>query len=285
MPDVTTETKSIEKYKSSVSPVWCPGCGDYSVLHAMYKALGILAVEPKDAVIVSGIGCSGRFPIFTVCYGYHGAHGRLLPTATGVKLANPKLTVIGIGGDGDGLAIGGGHFPHVGRRNVDITYIMLDNSIYGLTKGQVSPTTTPEFSSRSAPYGVPDDNLNPIGLALAYNCSFVARGFSGHLNQLIDLIVQAVRHKGFSFLHVLSPCVVFNNTYPYYNSRVVEIGPDHDVTNKHKAIDLWQTQGKTYLGVFYKQERPHYMERWELIANKAKEKGAANMEKLLLQYT
>jgi 2-oxoglutarate ferredoxin oxidoreductase subunit beta len=235
----TTQTKvPIESYKSDVPVTWCPGCGDFSVLHALYKALGILGYNPKDTVVVSGIGCSGRTPIFTTCYGFHGVHGRLLPTATGVKLANPKLHVFGIGGDGDGLAIGGGHFPHAARRNVDITYLMLDNSTYGLTKGQASPTTGKHSSARSLPYGSSEDNLNPIGLALAYNASFVARGFSGQLNQLIDLIVKAAQHKGFSFLHVISPCVVFNNTYPYYIKNITIIPPTHNVRNKLTTLNL-----------------------------------------------
>jgi 2-oxoglutarate ferredoxin oxidoreductase subunit beta len=238
VPDIGSPTPAVENYKSEVPVTWCPGCGDFSALHAVYKALGILGYNPKDTVVVSGIGCSGRLPIFTTCYGFHGVHGRVLPTATGVKLANPKLHVFAVGGDGDGLAIGGGHFPHAARRNIDITYIMLDNSTYGLTKGQASPTTGKNSTTKSLPYGAAEDNLNPIGLALAYNASFVARGFSGQLNQLIQLIVTAAQHKGFSFLHVISPCVVFNNTYPLYNKSVVNIPENHDVKNKQAAINL-----------------------------------------------
>src|SRR5438067_10647053 len=174
-------------YKSDVKITWCPGCGDFAVLNALYQALATLDLDPKDVVVVSGIGCSGRLPIFVNSYGFHGVHGRVLPTAMGIKIGNPKLTVIAVGGDGDGLAIGGGHFPHAARRNVDITYIMLDNNTYGLTKGQASPTTGKNSSVRSLPYGAAEDNLNPIGLALAYKASFVARGLSGQLNQLIGL--------------------------------------------------------------------------------------------------
>lgn len=281
MPDTAQKSPKVETYKSDVPVTWCPGCGDFSALHAIYKALGILGYDPKDTVVVSGIGCAGRLPIFTTCYGFHGVHGRVLPTATGLKLTNPKLHVFAVGGDGDGLAIGGGHFPHAARRNVDITYIMLDNSTYGLTKGQASPTTGKNSSARSLPYGASEDNLNPIGLALAYNASFVARGFSGQLNQLIELIVKAAKHPGFSFLHVISPCVVFNNTYPYYTKNVHMIPATHDPKNKLDALDLWQDPDKTYLGIFHEVLRDSYAKRTEKIIQIAQEKGKGDMNQLL----
>jgi 2-oxoglutarate ferredoxin oxidoreductase subunit beta len=285
VPDTSQKPTAVENYKSTVPVTWCPGCGDFSVLHAIYKALGILGYPTKDTVVVSGIGCSGRTPIFTTCYGFHGVHGRVLPTATGLKLANPKLHVFAVGGDGDGLAIGGGHFPHAARRNVDITYIMLDNSTYGLTKGQASPTTGKNSSARSLPYGASEDNLNPIGLALAYNASFVARGFSGQLNQLIDLIVRAAQHKGFSFLHVISPCVVFNNTYPYYTKNVTVIPETHNVKNKLEALDLWQDPAKTYIGVFHESDlRDSYANRTEKIKQLAQANGPGDMNHLLDSY-
>jgi len=278
--------KTIQTFKSDNKVTWCPGCGDFSVLHAVYKTLVDLDYDPKDVVIASGIGCSGRFPIFMKSYGFHGVHGRVLPTATGIKLANPKLKVIAIGGDGDGLAIGAGHFPHAARRNIDITYIMLDNSIYGLTKGQGSPTTTSDFSVHSGqPYGTVEEALNPIALALAYNCTWVARGYSGELNLLIDLIIKAVKHKGFSFLHCISPCVVYNNTYPYYNKRVTKIPASHDVNDKRKALDLWQDKGKVYLGTFYEQKGDQvFSSRWEDVRNKAKQDGVANIDQVFSQY-
>lgn len=285
MPDQKQIPVQTENYKSTVPVTWCPGCGDFSVLHAIYKALGILNYKPHETAVISGIGCSGRTPIFTTCYGFHGVHGRVLPTATGVKLANPKINVFAVGGDGDGLAIGGGHFPHAARRNVDITYLMMDNSTYGLTKGQASPTTGKHSSARSLPYGAAEDNLNPIGLALAYNASFVARGFSGQLNQLIDLIVRASRHKGFSFLHVISPCVVFNNTYPYYTKNVTQIPESHNVEDKLQALDLWQDPDKTYLGVFHEQkERASFSARNETIKEMAQAKGKGDMNELLDSY-
>ncbi len=284
MPDIAQKSTSVETYKSSVPVTWCPGCGDFSALHALYKALGILGYDPKDTVVVSGIGCSGRLPIFTTCYGFHGVHGRVLPTATGVKLANPKLKVFCVGGDGDGLAIGGGHFSHAARRNVDITYIMLDNAIYGLTKGQISPTTDKNSPARKVAGGATPDNLNPVGLALAYNASFVARGFSGQLNQLIDLIVQAAQHKGFSFLHVISPCVVFNNTYPYYGKNTTMIPESHSATDRHAALELWQDPTKTYLGVFHKNERESFYARNERLIQAAQQNGPGNVDQLLDSY-
>jgi 2-oxoglutarate ferredoxin oxidoreductase subunit beta len=242
------------EYKSEVKPIWCPGCGDFAVLSALYQALAQMDLDPKNVVIVSGIGCSGRLPVFVNSYGFHGVHGRVLPAAMGVKIGNPRLTVIGIGGDGDGLAIGGGHFPHAARRNIDITYIMLDNNIYGLTKGQASPTTLQTFEGKSSPYGVAEENLNPIALALAYDVSFVARGFSGQLKNLTNLIIDGIKHRGFSFIHALSPCVVYNNTYEYYAKKVREIAPYENASSKMRALELWQDKRHIFLGKFYQDE-------------------------------
>jgi 2-oxoglutarate ferredoxin oxidoreductase subunit beta len=273
-------------YKSTTPVTWCPGCGDFSVLHAVYKAFSELHLDPKKTVVASGIGCSGRLPVFMSTYGFHGVHGRVLPTATGIKLSNPLLNVVAVGGDGDGLAIGGGHLPHAARRNADITYIMLDNSTYGLTKGQASPTTTKDFKVHAAsPYGQPDEALNPIGLALAYKCTFVARGFSGHLNHLIEMIKKAILHQGFSFLHVLSPCVVFNNTYPYYNKKVVEIGPEHNAHDMKQALNLWQDPDKIYLGVFREDDgRAVFGARMEEVRRQAQSQGQGNMDQLFSQF-
>ena len=285
MPEVNMNVKSVADIKSAVTPIWCPGCGDFGVLSAIYRAAIAMDLDLKNTVIVSGIGCSGRLPIFTKCYGFHGVHGRVLPTATGVKLANPKLTVIAVGGDGDGLAIGGGHFPHAARRNVNITYIMMDNSVYGLTKGQGSPTTSHDFALKALPYGVQEENLNPVALALAYDVSFVARAYSGHIDQMTDLFIKAIRHRGFSFVHSISPCTVFNDTYKYYRERVVNIPEEHDVTNKKAALDLWQTKGKVYLGAFFKQERPILSEQmsklYEVVQSK---QGKGTTEKLLDEF-
>ena len=198
-----------QSFKSGVKPVWCPGCGDYSVLSSITKALAALGLAPENAAIVSGIGCSSRIPAYTSCYGFHGVHGRALPAATGLKIARPDLTVIVAGGDGDGYSIGGNHFLHACRRNVDLTYVVMDNHVYGMTKGQPSPTTEPDWDSKLAPGGTGLREFHPLVIALASGANFIARAFSGDPNGTADLIAQAVRHPGFSFIEVLSPCVTY----------------------------------------------------------------------------
>ena len=185
-------------FKSDVTPIWCPGCGDFSVLAALTKALAELGQPRENVALISGIGCSSRLPAYTQVYGLHGVHGRALAIATGVKLANPALTVIAAGGDGDGLSIGGNHFLHACRRNVDVTYILMDNQVYGMTKGQASPTTAPDWcDSRLTPHGTGVAPLAPLHLALAAGVNFFARGFTGSPNDLARLIVAAIRHPGF----------------------------------------------------------------------------------------
>jgi 2-oxoglutarate ferredoxin oxidoreductase subunit beta len=197
------------QYKSDIKPVWCPGCGDFGVVNALSKALAKLELESQDVAVVSGIGCSSRIPAYMSSYGFHGIHGRALAAGTGLKVARPDLTVIVTGGDGDGYSIGGNHFLHACRRNVDMTYIVMDNRVYGMTKGQPSPTTEPDWDSKLSPDGTGLREFQPMVIALASGANFIARGFTGDPNGLADLIVQAVRHPGFSFLEVLSPCVTF----------------------------------------------------------------------------
>ena len=196
-------------YKSSYKPIWCPGCGDYSVLSSVTKALAKVQVPPHEVAVVSGIGCSSRIPAYTTCYGFHGVHGRALAVGTGLRIARPDLTVIVTGGDGDGYSIGGNHFLHACRRNVDMTYIVMDNRVYGMTKGQPSPTTEPDWDSKLSPDGTGLREFLPMVIALASGANFIARAFTGDPNGLADVIVQAVRHPGFSFVEVLSPCVTF----------------------------------------------------------------------------
>ena len=198
-----------QSFKSGVKPVWCPGCGDYSVLSSITKALAALGLAPENAAIVSGIGCSSRIPAYTSCYGFHGVHSRPVPAAPGLKIARPDLTVIVAGGDGDGYSIGGNHFLHACRRNVDLTYVVMDNHVYGMTKGQPSPTTEPDWDSKLAPGGTGLREFHPLVIALASGANFIARAFSGDPNGTADLIAQAVRHPGFSFIEVLSPCVTY----------------------------------------------------------------------------
>ncbi len=196
-------------YKSDLKPVWCPGCGDYHVLLSIAKALAHLALPPEEVAVVSGIGCSSRIPAYTNCYGFHGVHGRSLALATGLKVARPDLTVLVASGDGDGFSIGGNHFLHACRRNVDLTYIVMDNRVYGMTKGQPSPTTEPDWDSALSPGGTGLRPFHPLVIALASGANFVARGFSGDVNGTAKLLVEAIEHPGFSFVEILSPCVTF----------------------------------------------------------------------------
>ncbi len=197
-------------YKSDVKPIWCPGCGDYAVLSAVTRALADLGRPREQIAFISGIGCSSRIPAYTNVYGFHGVHGRALAIAAGVKVARPDLTVIAAGGDGDGLSIGGNHFMHACRRNVDMTYIVMDNEVYGMTKGQASPTTAPDWcKSKLTPEGTGISAVDPCRLALAAGANFIARGFAGNPNEVARLIVEGINHPGFSFVQVLSPCVTY----------------------------------------------------------------------------
>jgi 2-oxoglutarate/2-oxoacid ferredoxin oxidoreductase subunit beta len=247
---------AIKDLKSEVKPIWCPGCGDYGVLNAAYRAIIDLQLEPQKTVIASGIGCSGRFPAFVKTYGFHGVHGRVLPLATGIKVANPELTVFAVGGDGDAYSIGSAHLPHAARRNIDITYIVMDNEIYGLTKGQPSPTSPPGMIKKVSPYGTFDQPLNPIMMVLSYGASFVARGFSSDVKGLTEIIKRAVKHHGFSFVEVISPCVAFNNTYEYYKHHTAMLPDEHDPRDFMSAMRYAMGSEKFYLGVFYENERP-----------------------------
>jgi 2-oxoglutarate ferredoxin oxidoreductase subunit beta len=197
-------------YKSGIKPIWCPGCGHFSVLNAITKAMAALGVDRDDMVLVSGIGCSSRLPAYVESYGFHGVHGRGLAVAQGLKVARPELTVLAMGGDGDGFSIGGNHFIHACRRNVDITYIAMDNEVYGMTKGQASPTTPIDWEqSKLTPHGPGVRPFKPAALALAAGAPWIARAYSGNPNQMARLLAEAVQHRGFSFLHVLSQCITF----------------------------------------------------------------------------
>ena len=233
-------------FKGRVDPDWCPGCGDFGVLAAIQKALLELHISNHNVVAISGIGCSSNLPGFINVYGMHTLHGRALAVATGVKLANHDLTVLVTGGDGDGFGIGGNHFVHTMRRNVDLLYIVMDNQIYGLTTGQTSPTSRIGMKTKSMPFGNIEAPVNPISLALAAGATFVARGYSGEQKHLTDLIKRGIEHQGFAFLDVFSPCVTYNhdNTYQWYKPRVkkLEDDPAYDATDWTAAMDkslLW----------------------------------------------
>ncbi|MGK2924768.1 MAG: thiamine pyrophosphate-dependent enzyme [Lysobacterales bacterium] len=201
---------SPKDFKSDIKPVWCPGCGDFAVLNALTKALAFLELPREQAALITGIGCSSRIAAYTSLYGFHGVHGRALALAAGLKAARPELTVLVAGGDGDGLSIGGNHFIHACRRNMDLTYIIMDNEVYGMTKGQASPTTAPDWvRSKLTPRGTGIRPFQPVGLALTAGASFIARGFTGDPNGLAQILVQAIQHPGFAFVQTLSPCPTF----------------------------------------------------------------------------
>ncbi|TVQ43986.1 MAG: 2-oxoacid:ferredoxin oxidoreductase subunit beta [Gammaproteobacteria bacterium] len=208
-------------YKSATKPVWCPGCGDFGVLNALTKALAGLALAPERVAVVSGIGCSSRLPAYTSVYGFHGVHGRALPVATGLAVARPDLTVIATGGDGDGFSIGGNHFLHACRRNARLTYLVMDNAVYGMTKGQASPTSAADWAgSKLTPDGPGIAPFRPLEIALSAGAGFIARGFSGDPNGLARLLAEAIEYPGFAFLQVLSPCITYRPEQLEYKALV-----------------------------------------------------------------
>ncbi len=252
-------------YKSDIRPVWCPGCGDYGVINSVQKAFAELQISIDETVAVSGIGCSSRLPYFLKTYGFHSLHGRVLPVATGIKLANPKLEVIAFGGDGDGFSIGGGHVPHVVRKNTDITYIIMDNHIYGLTKGQVSPTSNKGMVTVTTPYGSPDTSaVNPLSYVLTFGATFVAQCYSSNGKQMTELVRKAIEHKGFSYINIISPCLTFNkvDTTDFYKESVIDLPESHDPSNLVSALDMAINPpvGKTYTGLFYQSQKPTLVE-------------------------
>jgi 2-oxoglutarate ferredoxin oxidoreductase subunit beta len=244
--------------KGKVDPDWCPGCGDFGVLAAVQKALVELQIPKHEVATISGIGCSSNFPGFIDTYGMHTLHGRSLPVASGMKLANHAMTVLVTGGDGDGFGIGAGHFVHTMRRNLDLTYIVMDNQIYGLTTGQTSPTSRIGMKTKSMPFGNVDAPVNPISLALAAGATFVARGFSADQKHLTELIKRGIQHKGFSFIDVFSPCVTYNhdNTFQWFRPRVkkLEDNPAYDHTDFQAAVEkslLWGDE--IPIGLFFER--------------------------------
>ena len=244
-------------FQFNVKQNWCPGCGDYAVQAAIQRALGNLGVEPCNVVIVSGIGCSSRLPGYVNAYGFHATHGRSLPLAQGVKLANPALTVLACGGDGDGFAIGLGHTIHAMRRNVDLTYIVMDTHIYGLTKGQVSPRSDLGFVTKTSPAGSDEPPISALETALAAGAGYVAQGFSKDLKELASLIEAGIKHKGFSFINVFSPCVTFNkvNTYEWYSERLKSLKemPNYDPGDRVAAMRCVMEHEGLITGLVYER--------------------------------
>ena len=254
----------VKEYIGKVKPDWCPGCGDFAVLNALQRAIAELDIAPHNVLVVSGIGCSSNLPGFINAYGFHGLHGRSLPVAQGAKLANHALTVIAAGGDGDGYGIGGGHFVHACRRNINMTYVVMDNQVYGLTTGQASPTTEKDIRTKSTPEGTIETALNPVALALTCGATYVARGFSGDNLHLAQLMKGAIEHKGFALVDIFSPCVTYNkhNTYPWFRERVYKLEEErHDTSDFRLAMEkAFEWGARIPLGVLYKVERPTYEE-------------------------
>ncbi len=256
--------------KTDTKPTWCPGCGDFGVVAAVEMAVKRLGIPSHNVVIVSGIGCSSNLPHFLSSYGFHGIHGRALPVAEGIRWANHGLTVIGTGGDGDGFGIGAGHFVHAMRRNVDLTYVTMDNQIYGLTTGQASPTSTMGQKTKSTPNGVIENPIDPIALALASGATYVARGFSGDVKQLADLVAKGIQHKGFALVDVFSPCVTYNkiNTFDFFRQRVYKL--ESAGHNPADLVAAWQRSlewgDKIPIGLFYETDRPTYEDLEEVLS-------------------
>ncbi len=248
-------------YRSEALPTWCPGCGYYGITHALAAALTERGIENRNLVVVSGIGCAGRYPFFFKGYGFHGVHGRALPIAGGVKIARPDLTVLVVGGDGDGLGIGGGHLPHAIRRNIDVTYILFDNGIYGLTKGQSSPTTPQGQRTGTHPYGNPDTPLDPVVLGLGYRASFLATGYAGEPDELAPIFARALAHRGFSFVPVVTPCVTFdavNITWDRMREGWQPVPADHDPTDLTAALNLALDENRYYGVLYCEPDRPTF---------------------------
>jgi len=258
-------------FKSDYSPIWCPGCGDYSVLSSFTKAFAQLGLRPENVVVVSGIGCSSRIPAYTTCYGFHGVHGRALAAATGLKIARPDLTVVVAGGDGDAYSIGGNHFLHACRRNVDLTYVVMDNHVYGMTKGQPSPTTESDWVSKLTPTGTGVRTFHPLVIALAAGANFVARAFSGDPNGSAAIIAEAMRTPGFSFVEVLSPCVTFRPEQREWKKQV-RPAPVETTDDPARAVRRIMTDDGFNIGVLYKGNRKPYQP--ETVTG-----GAAELEK------
>jgi len=244
-------------FKSDKQPTWCPGCGDFGTMNGMMKALAETGNDPDNTFIVAGIGCSGKIGTYMHSYALHGVHGRALPVGIGVKLANPDLEVMVAGGDGDGYSIGAGHFVHAVRRNVDMSYVVMDNRIYGLTKGQASPTSREDFETATSPEGPNMPPVNPLALAFAAGATFIAQTFSSDSQRHTEVVEAAIEHDGFGFVNVYSPCVTFNDvdTYDYFRDSIVDLAEtDHAPTNREQAKTKILEGDKEYMGIIYRDE-------------------------------
>ena len=248
---------------------WCPGCGNFGILNAVKSALVELELNPHQVLMVSGIGQSGKLPHYMKCNTFNSLHGRPVPPAVAAKLANPKLTVIAVSGDGDGYGEGGNHFIHAMRRNHDITYLVHNNQVYGLTKGQASPTSDSGFVTKTTPHGAPSP-VSPLALAIVSGAAFVARGFAGDVTHLSGLIKKGIIHKGFALVDILQPCVSFNhkNTYEWYRERVYKLDDEeYDPSDKIAALEKAMEWGdRIPTGILFRQERPTFEEQFPVLS-------------------
>jgi 2-oxoglutarate ferredoxin oxidoreductase subunit beta len=257
------EPLKAKSYSSGIEPTWCPGCGDFGVTNALGKTFSGEKIDAANTVLVSGIGCSSRLPLWMSPYGFHSLHGRALPVAVGMKIANPDLDLLVTIGDGDAFSIGGGHFPHAARRNFDMTVVVMDNKAYALTKNQCSPTSRVGYPGSLSPSGNVDEPMNTLALGISYGATFVAQTFSGKPKHVAEMVQKGMNHTGFAFVNVLSPCPTYNKfeTFEFWKGRVEEIPEDHDVTNKIAALAISE-EGMKYehvpIGVLYEVSKPTY---------------------------
>ena len=273
---------TLEDYRGQ-TPAWCPGCGNFGILKAFKDAVVELGIEPHQFVIVSGIGQAGKFPHYLKCNTFNGLHGRTLPVAAGFRLTNHDMLVVAVAGDGDCYGEGGNHLTHNVRRNVNVKLFVHDNQIYGLTKGQASPTTMSGTVTKNQPFGVFSDQLNPVALAVALDCSFVARGFAGDTAHLTKLMKEAILHKGFSLVDILQPCVTFNkiNTFEWYRQRAYQIEPEYDPEDRVEAFRKALEWGdRIPIGIIYQSHRPLLEERIPIIKDAPLVKQTFDMSKI-----
>jgi 2-oxoglutarate/2-oxoacid ferredoxin oxidoreductase subunit beta len=281
---------TLETYRGQV-PAWCPGCGNFAILKAFKDTMVELSLEPHQFTVVSGIGQAAKLPHYTKCNTFNGLHGRALPVATGIRLANHGMPVIVTTGDGDCYGEGGNHLMAAMRRNIDVKLFVHDNQIYGLTKGQPSPTTGEGMKTKNVPLGVISEQFNPMALAVALDCSFAARGFAGDTEHLKGLMKEAMLHKGFALIDILQPCVTFNkvNTYEWYQQRVYHVGADHDPRDRKAAFARALEWGdRIPIGVIFRNDRPAFEERIPMLKDRPlvhQPFDRSRIEKTLKEFT
>jgi len=286
--DVASMTYGIKDYHGPMENIWCPGCGDFGVLSSIYRALAKLQLPPEKVAMISGIGCSSRLPGYVATYGFNAIHGRALPIATGTKLANPELTVLAVGGDGDAFSIGGGHIPHAARRNVNITYVIMDNQVYGLTKGQASSTTPMGEVMSSTTLGGIEEASNPLFMCLSYGVGFLAQAFSSDTKMLTDLIADGISYPGFAVINVMSPCVVFRGREQFKTIKKEAVNlpeMDHDPSSMESALKVARRPDIQHcFGLIYRHDRATYHEELQKLQERSRALGTYDPADVLKRY-